>query len=254
MNDTADEPSLPVDKSAYGHPYTIRRYTRWVDLGSRPIDQAKSKASLVYERLSEAIFNGSLAPLDRLNADEIARQLGVSKIPVREALQRLESQGLVVQSPWASAIVAPLSAEEWQGIHIARVALEPIAARLAAERRSSHTINTLDAIHARMTEALAAEKLGALAQDNREFHSTIASAAGYGILAGLIESTLLHVIRYRSASPLSADRWTILLDEHRGIIEAIRDGSADLAETRARDHVNEPFLLGAGTPDNATAG
>jgi DNA-binding GntR family transcriptional regulator len=225
-----------------------------VDLDSRPIDQAKSKASLVYERLSEAIFNGSLAPLDRLNADEIARKLSVSKIPVREALQRLELQGLVVQSPWASAIVAPLSAEEWQGIHIARVALEPIAARLAAEKRSSHTISTLNTIHDRMTDELAAGNLGSLAQHNREFHSTIASAAGYGILAGLIESTLLHVIRYRSASPLSADRWAILVNEHGGIIEAIRDGSTDLAESRARDHVNEPFLLGTDTPDKAAAG
>src|ERR1700761_4725232 len=99
----------------------------------KPLEPSASKADLGYARLSPAILDGTMKPLARLNADEIARRLGVSKIPVREALQRLEIQGLVTQTQHAGASVAPLSETEIDGIRYARLALDPLVARLAAE-------------------------------------------------------------------------------------------------------------------------
>jgi DNA-binding GntR family transcriptional regulator len=209
-----------------------------------PLAPTASKADLVYERLSASILNGTMKPLARLNADEIARRLGVSKIPVREALQRLEIQGLVTQTQHTGASVAPLSEREIAGIRYARLALDPLVARLAAEHASDAAVARVRAIQERMRLLAARRALPELDQLNRDFHAEIARATGYDVLVDLVETTLLRVRRYRAVMPISAERWNVLLVEHDTIVEAIADRSPDGAAKAALAHASGPFTLG----------
>src|SRR5690349_17560829 len=115
----------------------------------------QTKADLVYERLRDAILSGELKPGERVNVDALARQLGTSKIPLREAVQRLTTQGLVVQpNPHAGAQVAPLSLREMRGVYLARGALEGLAARVAATTVSDAELAELQQMHEQMRQRL----------------------------------------------------------------------------------------------------
>jgi DNA-binding GntR family transcriptional regulator len=209
-----------------------------------PLSPTASKADLVYRRLSAAILDGTMRPLSRLNADEIARRLGVSKIPVREALQRLEIQGLVTTAQHSGASVAPLSRTEVEGIRYARLALDGQVARLAAERASDDGIARIRAIQERMRGAASREDLRPLDELNRDFHVALAEATGYEILVELTEATLLRVRRYRAVIPISPAQWTTLLDEHDDLVRAIAQRAPDAAEHAARAHASGRFTLG----------
>ncbi|HEX3469528.1 MAG TPA: GntR family transcriptional regulator [Candidatus Elarobacter sp.] len=210
----------------------------------KPLEPSASKADLVYRRLSTAILDGSMKPLARLNADEIARRLGVSKIPVREALQRLEFQGLVTQAQHAGASVAPLSENEIEGIRYARLALDPVVARLAAERATPALLANVRAVDDRMRRKIARGDTRGLEELNRDFHAAIARASGFELLADLVDATLLRVRRYRALVPLSPESWNIVLDEHASIVRAIAEHDAGAAERAARDHASGPFTMG----------
>src|ERR1043165_7167492 len=115
----------------------------------------QTKADLVYERLRDAILSGELKPGARVNVDALARQLGTSTIPLREAVQRLPTQGLVVQpNPHAGAQVAPLSLREMRGVYLARGALEGLAARVAATTVSDAELAELQEMHEQMRQRL----------------------------------------------------------------------------------------------------
>jgi DNA-binding GntR family transcriptional regulator len=210
----------------------------------KPLELSASKADLVYRRLSAAILDGTLKPLARLNADEIARRLGVSKIPVREALQRLEIQGLVTQTQHAGASVAPLSENEIVGIRHARLALDPLVARLAAQRATPALLANVRAIEDRMRRKIARGDTRGLDELNRDFHSAIARASGFDVLVDLVEATLLRVRRYRALAPMSPELWTLVLDEHDAIVRAIAERDAEAAERAACKHASGAFTLG----------
>jgi DNA-binding GntR family transcriptional regulator len=219
-------------------------FVRMGEPAEKPLELSASKADLVYRRLSAAILDGTLKPLARLNADEIARRLGVSKIPVREALQRLEIQGLVTQAQHAGASVAPLSENEIDGIRYARLALDPVVARLAAERATPALLANVRAIEDRMRRKIARGDTRGIEELNRDFHVAIARATGFDVLVDLVEATLLRVRRYRALVPMSPERWAGILDEHDAIVRAITERDAEAAERAAREHASGPLTLG----------
>lgn len=202
-----------------------------------PIAPAPSKADQVYEQICGAIVDGRLKPGDRLNVDEITRDLGVSKIPVREALQRLEARGLIVQTPYAGARVAPVSLREWKGIFLVRIELEGLAARLAAETITESDLAEIQAAHEEMTALLDAGELDQMSAQNRRFHRIIARVAGYRSLEELIEQSLLTVARYRAVIELDPAVWRQNLNEHTAIIVALATRNPIVAEAAAQAHV-----------------
>lgn len=210
----------------------------------KPLEPPASKADLVYRRLSTAILDGTMKPLARLNADEIARRLGVSKIPVREALQRLEIQGLVTQAQHAGASVSPLSENEIEGIRYARLALDPVVARLAAGRATPNLLADIRAVQDRMRRKIARDDTRGIDELNRNFHAAIARASGFDLLVDLVEVTLLRVRRYRSLVPLTLEQWNTVVDEHDAIVHAIAAHDGVAAERAARGHASGPFTLG----------
>lgn len=196
-----------------------------------------SKADETYLWVRDRVLSGEYLPRSPLNADELARTLGISKIPVREALLRLTAEGLVSYRHNAGAMVAPLSWRELAGIRAARGALEPAAARLAATNRTPDQLKDLHGHLEELEGRLALGQLHDFLEVNRRFHLTVAECAGLPVLAELIDRTLLKVNRYRAVLPISHELATSDLAEHRVIVAAIADQDADAAEEATRAHV-----------------
>ncbi|MFW6597927.1 GntR family transcriptional regulator [Propionibacteriaceae bacterium Y2011] len=197
----------------------------------------ESKADVAYAWLREQILAGEFLPRTPINADAIARRLGISKIPVREALRRLTSEGLVDYRHHAGAVVAPLSWRELAGIRAARGSLEPTAARLAATARTDDQLRGLTAQLAELADRLALGQLNDVLELNRRFHLSVAQCSQLPVLAELIDRTVGKVNRYRAVLPISHELATSNLAEHRAIVAAIEARDPDRAEAAARTHV-----------------
>ncbi|MEV5579644.1 GntR family transcriptional regulator [Streptomyces parvus] len=196
----------------------------------------KSKADLVYDNLHEAIVGGDLRPGERINMDELARTFGISKIPIREAVKRLESDGLVVSRVHSGVIVSEIDLHEMRGVFLAREAIEGLVGRLAAEKSNDTLVAELEGVQAKMSEALEAGEVGALMSLNSEFHGTLAASSGYRILSELTEQLLVAVRRYRIVAPVDDMNWRSVLTEHQTIIDAVRRQDPEAAATAARAH------------------
>ncbi|MFF6984655.1 GntR family transcriptional regulator [Streptomyces sp. NPDC008343] len=206
--------------------------SRWV--GRLPA--AKSKADLVHASLRAAIAAGELKPGERINMDELARTFGVSKIPVREAVKRLESEGLAVSRPHAGATVTALDTKEMRGVFLAREQIDGLVGELATRNMTPDLLEELVEVHLAMREAVDAGNMAELPDLNSVFHGLLATAAGYRILSELTEQLMLAIRRYRIIEPMDDQSWRSVLDEHEVIVQALGTGDAQAAAEAARAH------------------
>ena len=199
-----------------------------------------TKAALVRDRIRGLIERGQLAPGERVNVDAIARSLGISKIPVREAISQLEAMGLLVTTPHAGARVATATVSDLRGLYLIRRAIEPMAARLAAEAIDESQIAALEKITQEMAAARGGGDTGTLSDLNRTFHSGVARATGYRPLADTVEETLRRMAPYH-ARLVSPETWERAVAEHAALLDALRAHDVPRAETLARTHVGHVF-------------
>lgn len=148
------------------------------DAGKLP----RTKQRFVYQVLREAIMRCELAPGQRLIAETVARQLSVSPIPVREALQLLQSEGLVESIPHVGAIVAPISADAVVETFTVMEGLEIVATRTAAERLTEANVQALTAALTEMDATLQAGAHQQWGDLNSQFHQSIAAITGMPLL------------------------------------------------------------------------
>ncbi|MFI5527100.1 GntR family transcriptional regulator [Kitasatospora sp. NPDC051853] len=198
----------------------------------------KSKADLVYESLHRAIAQGDLKAGERVNMDELSRSLGVSKIPIREAVKRLEADGLLVSRVHSGVTVAAVDETEMRGVFLAREAIEALVAELAAERITDGQLADLEQVQGLMRAALDAGAVDELADLNSRFHGVLAQAAGYRILGELTDQLLLTVRRYRINAPTSGLSWRSVVAEHDVILDALRLRDPQAAASAARTHIS----------------
>lgn len=151
----------------------------------------------IAERLRGMILSGALAPGLRIDQNEVAQRFGVSIVPVREALARLQSGGLVKIVPHRGVFVEDLSADELVDIYTVRELLEEHAARAAADRLTDADIRQLEQIAASMSALAAAHEVDPFLQVNREFHFTIYRAAHRQALLQIISQLWDRSTRYR---------------------------------------------------------
>lgn len=197
-------------------------------------------AERVFETVREAIVRGDLRPGMRLSEPELARRYGVSRGPLREALQRLEAQRLVEREPHVGARVAELTFERLIDLSHAREALEGMACRLAAERSTEAELDALDALlddHGARTELR--EGRGYFQKEgDLDFHYRIARASRNALVGRLLCDELYHLMRmYRYKFSGYQGRPAQALAEHRAIVAAMRERDADFAELLMRRHV-----------------
>lgn len=194
----------------------------------------------VYARLRQGILDGTYAPGARLGEADLAVALGVSRTPVREALRRLGSEGLLSTLPNKGARVRTWTTSELSDISDLRALLEGHAARQAATRVTGADIAAMADLVTRM-EAAAADGTDAdidlITELNREFHGAVIEASGNALLPGLMHS-LLHVpVISRTYRHYSPARMQQSMRQHRELVDALRAGDPAWAEAVMRVHV-----------------
>lgn len=187
-----------------------------------------SLSQRVYSALLGAIVRGELAPGERIRDTELAGRLGVSRTPVREALQRLAQEGLIETSPGAYSRVTAIDADVAGEAYLVAAALHGLAARLGAQRLSAADIAAMEAAnHERRTALVAGDIGGAIAADDR-FHQVLVDRAGNRELRVALERVMpkIHRLDHAHFLRLDADDST---REHEEIIAACRAADAALA-------------------------
>lgn len=191
----------------------------------------------VYERLREAIVSGELAAGEPLVEATVAGRYGISRTPVREALRRLEQDGLVERGDRGMR-VRTRSPEEILEIYEVRIVLEAAAARAAAERgtrldlmRIGHALDQMKATDP--TDA------ATMAATNRTYHEAVWSASHNGTLIDLLTRLHTHLTRYPATTLTSKGRWRTVLREHADLLHAIEQHDPTTAARIAEDHMTE---------------
>lgn len=197
----------------------------------------KTMQEIVYSTIREAIQTGKYAPGRRLVADELAQELGTSRMPVREALRRLEVTGLVSIAPHRGAVVSQLSAREIVEIYHIRAVLEGLAARLAVAHLRREDFERLTALVEQMAAADPSPRERArLLRANHDFHRILWRAAAAPRLTELLENLYDASHRFRNLSLLLPGRLAQVNEEHRRILDALGRGEAAAAERLANEH------------------
>jgi DNA-binding GntR family transcriptional regulator len=190
-----------------------------------------------YAHLRQAILTGELPPGYALTETTLGEKYGVSRTPVREALRRLEQDGLAERGS-RGMVVKGRSPEEILEIYEIRSILESAAASYAASRRTLLDIGRMEKAHQVMIDLdpLDPWKMVRL---NRDFHEQIWAATHHSTLIDLLARLNDHVTLYSAAITLGhGDRWSIVLAEHEELLQAIRDGDAQRASEVAEAHMD----------------
>lgn len=191
--------------------------------------------SLVRDELRQLVITGELAPGSRLVEDRLAERLGVSRNPVREALQALAGEGFVELSPRRGAVVARVTRQQAEDLFAVRASLEGLAGRLAARNAGPAGVARLSAVLEKAREATEAGDLDRVAALNSDFHSCVVQLGGNDYLAMLVAPMARRVqwVFRASAAQRGPHSWS----EHEGLVLAISAGDEDYAAVLAVAHV-----------------
>ena len=203
--------------------------------------QTYTRADEAFDCLQMAIVKGDLVPGEKIGEVELCSRFNLTRGPLREALGRLESRGLLVRRPHAGVKVVSVSAEELMELYRIREIMEGLAARQAAERMTDEEIADLQATldsHETMIEQAQGQAYYQ-AEGDYDFHHRIATGSRNTKLAQMLLGDLYYMVRmYRYRLSQSAGRPQKALGEHRRIAEAIASRDAELAEFLMKRHIN----------------
>lgn len=196
-----------------------------------------SRAELVYRALRAAIRDGEMEAGERLRETDIAEKLGVSRTPVREALQRLTAEGLLSVSAGRGVIVTEFDKQQVLELYALREVLEGATAAFAAERANETDIETLR--HLIEEAAIGSDEGRSLAAANRAFHAALCEAAHNRYLTSAIGALADSIDLMQGTTIAAAGRRATAEAEHRAIVDAIERRDPVAAERIARDHIRE---------------
>ncbi len=217
----------------------------------------------VYQLTRRRIVGHTYGPGHRLSEAGLARELGVSRMPVRDALRRLQLEGLVEGAPGRGLVVSPISVGHARDVYRLRELLEAVAAELAAERATAADLERLEAAVAAQERAAKNGTAGKVLRASMEFHDALHLSAHSSILSLVLEQIWVHARRYRELTLGKSERHVSVAQEHRALLEAIRRHDPDGAKEIIQGHVQGAFevvaqqLAANGTPGEearATAG
>jgi len=191
------------------------------------------------ELIREAIVDGRLEPGRRLKEEELARELGISRTPIREALLMLQAEGLVDAVPNRGAMVRVHTPDDLDDLYQLRALLEGYAARRAATRISNEQVEELQASCERFEALDPDDELRELVRENMLFHSAILDLAGSRRLASMVRRVIELPLVYKSYIWYSPDQKRISAHYHRQIVTALAVRDAERAELIMKEHVFE---------------
>ena len=205
------------------------------------LDGYKPLRDVVFETLRDAIITQVLKPGERLMEIQLADEMGVSRTPVREAIRKLELEGLVVMVPRKGAYVAGVSMKDIHEVYEVRAALEMLAVSLAAERITDEELDALERQVLRESEEEAKDNentLDNIVYIDTTFHDIIYQAAHNQRLVQFLNILQEQLQRFRAASLSRPGRSKTALEEHKQIIEALAERNGDLAAKLAKEHID----------------
>ena len=188
---------------------------------------------VVFNTLRQAILKGELEPGERLMEIQLAERLGVSRTPIREAIRKLELEGLVLMVPRKGAEVASISEKSLREVLEVRRSLEELAIELACQKITQEQIQELEAAEAVFAEAVQKGDPMTIAESDESYHDVIYQATGNGRLVQILNNLREQMYRYRVEYLKDIAVRRTLAEEHRSICEALRAGD----ETQALDYI-----------------
>ena len=195
----------------------------------------RTKTELALRVLRERIRSGRLEAGHRLQVDDLTTELGMSPTPIREALRLLQADRLVHYEPHRGTIVARLASDQLSDVYEMRLALEPLATRLAIERISMADKESVDGIHQKLVAASKAGRGSQLAQLNANWHWAIYSASGSESLQDFIRR-LWDVFPWRTNWALD-QRSAACVVEHKHVMDAIQASNAEAGAAAMHQHI-----------------
>jgi len=199
----------------------------------------------IHDGLRTAILRGELNPGSSVSQASLIRTFGTGRTPLREALRLLQREGLVLAAPNRQLRIAPLTAEDFEELSIARLALEAVAIRITVPTLTSADVAALEGFMAQMDHYQRADDQPGLRGPHRAFHQRLVAAAGPRVSAEIGELAE-HAERYRMRFG-AVGRWEDRRAEHRAILDAAKAGDAEQAATHlAKHYVRTVALVFAG--------
>ncbi|HJA70441.1 MAG TPA: GntR family transcriptional regulator [Candidatus Lachnoclostridium stercoravium] len=200
-------------------------------------ERAVPLAEQVFQTLEEDILQGRLKPGEVITELRLSKALGVSRTPIREALQHLEQESLVEIRPNRGAVVLGITRDDLEVIYDMRIRLEGLAASLAAKTADEEQLNAMKEVLD--LQEFYVEKNNPDEQEifDSRFHEMVYEFSGKRILYEVLKNLHRRITRYRRLSVTDMDRARKAITEHREIYEAIRDGNGSLADTLTIRHV-----------------
>lgn len=208
-----------------------------IDFEKLNLHEYKPLREIVFESIREAIIDGKLKPGERVMEVQLAEKLGVSRTPVREAIRKLELEGLLVMVPRKGAYVADVSLKDIVNVLEVRASLEGLAASLAAIRITEEELELLREKSSEFRNCVENNDVKGMIEKDSEFHDIILNAAKNNKLMGIIEGLREQVQRFRVTYFTEYNMTEYLAQEHQRILEAIENRDSDKAGNHAKEHI-----------------
>jgi DNA-binding GntR family transcriptional regulator len=207
------------------------------------ITPVQSISEVVYDKLKAAVMSDVFKKGERLVEHEIAAKLKVSRTPVRAAILRLESEGILEARPGQGLFVKEYSADDIREIYLIREALESLAAECGARNATDGDIEGIRALIGRIEASYGDRAISdaEIFELHRRFSEAYHQTSHMPALVRMIESIREQMIRFRRVSLSGAERRAEALNEHRGMFEAIERRDSELAAKRTREHIRNAF-------------
>ena len=202
------------------------------------MDEYLPLRDVVFNTLRRAILRGELKPGERLMEIQLANKLGVSRTPIREAIRKLELEGLVLMIPRKGAEVAEITEKNLRDVLEVRCALEELAVQLACERIDGEGMKALHDAGMHFKEVLDSDDITRIAQADEAFHDVIFTATGNARLIQLLNNLREQMYRYRIEYLKKRECYPILIAEHKEIFDAISERDKDRATRVTSQHIN----------------
>ena len=202
------------------------------------MDEFLPLRDVVFNTLRQAILTGELKPGERLMEIHLANRLGVSRTPIREAIRKLELEGLVTMIPRRGAEVAQITEKSMKDVLEVRRTLDALSAELACERISAEEEEALKKACLNFEAAVKTKDTKAIAKADVAIHDIIAAATGNQRLIQLINNLAEQMYRYRFEYIKDASQHERIIEEHRIIYESIVKKDKEAAAEMAKTHID----------------
>jgi DNA-binding GntR family transcriptional regulator len=203
------------------------------------IKNSKSIRQKIYDHLREQLLDGEIPPRQHLVEAKIAKEIGTSRTPIREALHSLELEGLIESIPRVGYVVKAIKEEEVEEICEIRAAIEEVGARWAMEKAPQKLIVELRKNISNSEEKAAQGDPKAFVELDAQFHEIIARLSGSRRLQELGQTLRRHMLRYRIQSIYLMDNVSRAIQGHKGILEAMEKGDLEEVNRAIKCHLEQ---------------